>query len=339
MAGELEVSFRGMFTLVLPDSHDHARILMPRNDLPRIARGNERYTIPPYETYVAIPIAANPSPEPDLILSLPIGHPQVFDPAARRQTPEAIEKVTKTWRRNRLVAEPKNKVPCAIYKATGYEIQTEAFATNGKGLDYDDDPIDPTAELKPGQTSLRWLSPLRKIGPDGVETDFDPRKLGTTGVPPAGAAAFADLKSGHLRPSGLVPVHRWRFLQARNAAPRPIASEVVASTTVTGKTSRITLRPLEKIQGEERPITFEVNGPTVVIVGCEPLDDILGTASVQSCAEPAYDFELHYQHFLPDEFPPAAMRGVPICSFANDDHRSPPGALCGPPAVFPRNGG
>ncbi|HJQ40114.1 MAG TPA: hypothetical protein VKB93_23460 [Thermoanaerobaculia bacterium] len=309
---------------------------MPRNDLPRIARGNERYTIPPYETYVAIPMAANPAPEPDLILSLPIGHPQVFDPSKPRRTKAPLEKVTKVWRRNELVAEPK-KIPFAIYMATGYEIILKAFAKNGKPLDYDNTPIHPATDLKPGQTSLQWLSPLTKIGSDGVEKDIDREKLRTTGAPPPAAAAFADLLSGHLRPSGLVPSHSWRFLQARNTVPRAIATEVVASTSVEGGTSQITLRSLEN-QSEDRIITFEANGPTVVIVGCEPLDDILGTASVQSCAEPLYDYELHYL-LLGDEVPPPAMRGVPVCSAGNDDHRSPPGALCGPPAVFPKNGG
>jgi hypothetical protein len=127
----------------------------------------------------------------------------------------------------------------------------------------------------------------------------------------------------------LLNTHSWRYLHSTedDDFQRPIAQELLV-TSEADDTSTITLRPLAV--GENVTITFTPAAGDRVIIGSEPLGDILGTARPTKCVEPAYDFELQYD--LVDlvgedraNFP------VPFCDAQDNDHRSPPGAACGPP--------
>lgn len=324
MAGELEVTFRGMFTLVLPPSHDHARILMPRNDVPTVARGNERYTIPAYEAYVAIPMSAQPTPDPDVICDLPIDHPQVFDRGRVPANGRRLESVTRELRRQNVIPEPE-KQRFAIYFASGYEIIVRALRSEIDDLQYDHSPVANNQQPGFGERSVYWLPSPRPSILTAAEEPSGIVQLPTKGDVPPEAAAVIDINTGLLRPRGLVPVHHWRFLHSDNDTfGRAIAQELLV-TSITETPARITLRPLAG--GADVDITFTPQSGDRVIIGSEPIDDILGSASVQSCAEPAYDFELHYRFFGTRRSHP-----VPIC-FEPGDHRSPPGAACGPPIV------
>jgi hypothetical protein len=328
MAVELEVTFRGMFHLALPPpgERNRARILMPRNDVPRVAKGNERYTIPPYQSYVAIPVSANPTVAPDLVCELPVEHGETFNgrsAAARDMLP--VEAVTRAKRRevvrDRPLVEPETKT-YAIYFAKGCEMVVDALnGVSPPRLQYDSTPVGDTQVPNAGERSVYWLTPMRGAN-EGVLANL------VTGTPPPATASFIDLTNGSMRPRGLLPLHHFRYLHSSgDAFRRPIAQELLVTADAADQT-RITLRSFGS--GDNVEITFGPQAGDRVIIGCEPLDDILGIASVQSCVEPAYDIELLYDLVggIVDTVP------VPLCS-DNVDHRSPPGAACGPPTGGP----
>jgi hypothetical protein len=321
MAVELEVTFRGMFILAMPPvgSRDHARILMPRNDIPRVAQGNDRYTIPAYESYIAIPTSANPTGQPDLTCYLPVEHGEVFNTksAASEEAPQ-FEAVSRAMRREGVLVE-QEKEPYAIYYTGGYEIVVHPLSSALNQLRYDSTPVADNQQPGAGEQSVNWLAQMRADTPN---PDIAAALLAD--VPPA-TASFIDLSRGTMRPRGLLS-HHWRYLHlSTDTLLRPFAQELLVTAEVDAMVA-ITLRPIGG--GADVRITFTPAAGDRVIIGSEPLDDILGTASVHSCVEPAYDFELQYDLVGGSR----SVRPVPLCS-DNLDHRSPPSGACGPPVT------
>lgn len=324
MGREMNVTFRGMYTLALKPDENRAFVLMPRNDKPRVANGNERYTIPPYVSYVAIPRSAAPDPPdppPNFYCALPLAHGQIFDTARIRASASLprMEAVNRFERLESLLPEPP-KVEYAVYFTNEYEIVIPALQAAGGTLSFDANPVDPIAKPNPGESSVFWLPQVDE--PGGVMAEPF-----SNGAVSPNATAYAEINTGTMRPRGLTPEHRWRFLHGDDDFVRPIAQEILI-TAEAEEMSEIVLRPLGP--GTEKVIRFSTAGEPLIVVGCEPLDDILGLSPAQSCAEPAYDFELQYQ--LTSQ--PAGRVPVPICVESNPDHRSPPATLCGPPRVI-----
>lgn len=323
---EIRVAFRGMCTLVLPRSDGtrprHARVLFPAADTQLIAFGNSRYTIPEYETYIAIPVSANPTPRSDLECDMPLSHGGVYSPRRKEDRFGInVEAVNRAERRRFAALEPK-KVRCALYFVPAHEIRIDALRADQDQLECNATPVGP--QDKPadtGETSMMWLPHIAHPATRGTIS------LNASGEPPVTVAAYVDMNHGRLRPRGLFKDHVFRFLHANdNPFARPIASEMLLVARAKPKVT-VTLRPF---RGErEIRIQFESKERPMVIVGCEPLDDIVGIGSVQACVEPAYDYELHYR------LRGAAQRRlpVPICIERDPDHRSPPGSRCGPPTV------
>lgn len=331
----IAVTFRGMCTLLLEadggNAPRRARVVLPRNDLPRVAFGNPRYTIPPYESYVAIPLSAEPSREADLKCKMPLRHGGTYEPGSAIKLMEQehsslrgnFEALTRAERRRRIFEEP-DKVPYAVYFLNKQEVIIEGLSASTDVLVCDATPVPPNA--KPGhfETSVRWLPHLDVDDEPSVQGTID---LRVTGRPPATVTAFVDMNRGTLRPRGLYKSHQFRFLHSDSKFLRPIASEMVVHSD-TKETGTVVLRPLGR--GEDVTIRFKAAGQPQIIVGCEPLDDLVGIGSVQSCAEPGYDFELQYRL----RGAPQRRLPVPICADTRPDHRSPPGSRCGPGTVL-----
>jgi hypothetical protein len=235
------------------------------------------------------------------------------------------ESVLRSERAGLSFEELPEKALYCVYFAADSTLSLDVLSDDG--LTFNVETVEPT-QTKPGAKnaqSLNWLVRLDTL----VEEITDPLRPYDL---PKNASAHLDVTKGRILPT-LHLEHTWRFLHSKCGLRRPVADEIVVEIKTT-EYARFTIRPHDPTTPQ---VVLHVPPSRLpVIVGNEPIEDITGVALVPSCADPGYDFELHYS--LVDT-KGAPRRPVPLCVNSDEDHLSPPAARCGPPVLSGGGGG
>jgi hypothetical protein len=326
----LTVKMRGVISLALPDEGGgHARAFFPRRNKQRLAYDNEYRIISPYFPYVAVPqeILPEGAPRPDLVCDMYLDHYHPIPEPESVRTNRLLrwESILRSERAELNFEELPEKATYCVYFAADSTLSLDVLSYDD--LTYNLEPVYLTQEKPDSKNaqSLNWLVRLDTL----VEEITNP--LRATDLP-KNTSTYLDLTKGRILPT-LHVEHTWRFLHSKCGLRRPVADEVVAEINTT-EYSRFTIRP----HLPTRP-QVEIHVPPSrlpVILGNEPIEDIVGVAPILSCADPGYDFELQYS--LVDT-KGAPRRPVPLCVNPDEDHLSPPGARCGPPVLSGGTGG
>ena len=164
-------------------------------------------------------------------------------------------------------------------------------------------------------------------------SSVDPLFLGPS--PPLDkCAAFLDLNAGSI--TSMVNLkHNFRFIYGdidaatKKTRQMQLAHEVgVTATGLKGVTIIITDREPRSTLKE----TIHCTTDTEIILGNEPLDDIVALGPLRHCADPGCHFQLYFS--LSQNKPDPPFTPAPICIVDHPEHRDPPETRCNPPTVM-----
>jgi hypothetical protein len=197
------------------------------------------------------------------------------------------------------------------------------------------------ASLAPGEaaltpennTAFHWVMRMTSL------TSKPLRKEARSTQPGPVVSAFVKLDHAEIGASRVRPGRPYRFIHTEPAPSAsqqppevPIAEVITAKLKLTGGKPLIRLTPFSG--GDSIDLHLRPEGPWTVIVGNEPLEDVVGGPIVgatmpDSCSDPLYHFEVMYDLFDMSE---DDARPVPVCACDDDDrHARGGGGFCGPP--------
>jgi hypothetical protein len=325
----VEIMFRGIFTVVLnqPEGKpESARVLLPSGYFPRLAKSNPEHIITGHLPFVAVPLR-----QEEGVLRLPTD-----GNGENAMSPKFICALNPSEHpAGGIVLDPEGEVSetrYAVYPLEYHEITLEtdaqrtAFSYCMESVD-DRQPLALKEEEIHNRRSMQWAAEIETLGEDIRFIDAF-----ASADPPRECAAFVDLNAGELEPvhDRDVQVHVWRFLHSESPIERDIPDGLRVKMDVDGGL-RIRLR--DRKTGETFVIQPELSEGSTIIIGNEPLADILDMEFPRFCADPAYHYELQYLFFEHDKQLPVPM---PVCVAEHVVERDPPRAKCGNLSVVVR---